>query len=132
MWRWVNDIGTLYQLNGARLKAWDDALPLAQQSLAFGECHDELKSHLGQMQDRCEASLQEPDPLQSYGIEAQHPDAFVMDLLDRDHRKVCEAARSQRRSLKNPPQTIGEYLLNLEHQQLSQTRSRLQIYVDLL
>ena len=61
MWSWVHDIGTLYQLNGARLKAWDDALPLAQQSLAFVECHHELKSHLGQMQGRCEAYLKEPD-----------------------------------------------------------------------
>jgi len=73
-----------------------------------------------------------PEALQSYGIEAQHPDAFVLDLLDRDHRKVCEAARRQRRSLKNPPQTIDEYLLNLANQQLIQTRSRLQIYGDLL
>src|SRR5499427_6080114 len=46
MWSWVHASGTLYQLNGARLKAWDDALPLAQQPLAFTECHD--------------ASLQEP------------------------------------------------------------------------
>jgi transposase len=60
MWSWVNDIGTLYQLNGARLKAWDDALPLAQQPWAFVECHDALKSYLDQMQGRCEASLQEP------------------------------------------------------------------------
>ena len=35
-----------------------------------------------------------PEMLQSYGIEAQHPDAFVLDLLDRDHRKVCEAAHA--------------------------------------
>ena len=28
---------------------------------AFVECHDELKSHRDQMQDRCEAHLQEPD-----------------------------------------------------------------------
>jgi transposase len=61
MWSWVHDIGTLYQLNSARLMAWDDALPLAQQPLAFVECHDKLKSHLGQMQGRCEAYLQEPD-----------------------------------------------------------------------
>ena len=60
MWSWVHDIGTLYQLNGARLKAWDDALPLAQQPWAFVACHDALKSHLDQMQGRCEASLQEP------------------------------------------------------------------------
>src|SRR5262249_36750676 len=56
---WVH-IGTLYQLNGARLKAWDDTLPLAQQPMAFVACHDALKSHLDQMQGRCEASRQEP------------------------------------------------------------------------
>jgi transposase len=61
MWSWVNEIGTLYQLNDARLQAWDDALPLAQQLVAFVECHDALKSHLDQMQGRCEAYLQEPD-----------------------------------------------------------------------
>ena len=61
MWSWVHDIGTLYQLNGARLKAWDDTLPLAQQPWAFVACHDELKSHLDQMQGRCEAHRQEPD-----------------------------------------------------------------------
>jgi transposase len=61
MWSWVNDIRTLYHLNGARLKAWDDTLPLDQQPLAFVACHDEIKSHLSQMQARCQASLQEPD-----------------------------------------------------------------------
>ena len=70
--------------------------------------------------------------LQSYGVEAQHPDEFVMDLLDLDHRKVCAAARNQRRNLKKPAQTIAQYLKNLESQQLTQTRSRLQSYVDLL
>jgi transposase len=34
-------------------------LPLDQQSLAFVECHRELKSHLSQRQARCQASLQE-------------------------------------------------------------------------
>jgi len=61
MWSWVSDIGILYRLNGARLKEWDDTLPLEQQPLAFGACHNELKSHLSQMQARCQTSLQEPD-----------------------------------------------------------------------
>jgi transposase len=61
MWSWVHDIGLLYQLNGVRLKEWDDTLPLEQQSLAFVVCHNELKSHLSQMQARCQTSLQEPD-----------------------------------------------------------------------
>jgi len=61
MWSWVNDIGILYQLNGARLKEWDDTLPLEHQPLAFVACHNELKSHLSQMQARCQTALQEPD-----------------------------------------------------------------------
>jgi transposase len=59
MWAWVNDIRTLYRLNTARLEAWDDTLPLDQQPAAFVEHHGELKSHLSQMQARCEAHLQE-------------------------------------------------------------------------
>lgn len=62
-WRghWVNDLGTLYHLNGARLKVWDDTLPLEQQPWACVACHDELKSHLSQRQGRCETYLHEPD-----------------------------------------------------------------------
>ena len=61
MWSWGHDIGTLYQLNGARLQAWDDPLPFAQHPWAFVACHDALKSHLDQRQGRCEAYLKEPD-----------------------------------------------------------------------
>ncbi len=61
MWTWVNDIRTLYRLGAARLKEWDDTLPLDQQSLAFAQCHDELKSQVSQMQTRFEAHLQESD-----------------------------------------------------------------------
>ena len=46
---------------GARLKEWDDTLPLEHQPLAFVACHNELKSHLSQMQARCQTALQEPD-----------------------------------------------------------------------
>jgi transposase len=60
MWSWVDDIRTLYRLNSARLKEWDDTLPLAQQSSAFVECHGELKGHLNRMQTRCDGHLQEP------------------------------------------------------------------------
>lgn len=60
LWSWVNDIGILYHLNGARLKAWDDTWPLDQQPVAFLACHDALTSHLSQRQARCQGSLQEP------------------------------------------------------------------------
>lgn len=60
MWSWIDDIRSLYRLNTARLKEWDDTLPLEQQPLAFVECHDKLKSHLKRMQGRCDGHLQEP------------------------------------------------------------------------
>jgi len=73
-----------------------------------------------------------PAALEIYGIEAQHPDEFVTDLLDLDPGKVCAAARAQRLGLKNPPKKIAEYLEGLERQQLPETRARLQRYVQLL
>ena len=45
----------------ARLEVWDAMVPLDQQPAAFVERHDELKSHLGEMQERCEVHLKEPN-----------------------------------------------------------------------
>jgi predicted nucleic acid-binding protein len=42
------------------------------------------------------------DTLALFGIEAQHPDEFVISLLDLDVASVCEAVKRQRASLKNP------------------------------
>jgi transposase len=61
MFTWVDDIRELYRLNVARLKEWDERLPLAQQSCAFAECHGALKTKLSEMQERCEAHLQQSD-----------------------------------------------------------------------
>ena len=61
MFVWVDDIRELYRLNKARLEVWDKTLALDHQSPAFGECHDDLKTKLSQMQTRFEAHLQEPD-----------------------------------------------------------------------
>jgi transposase len=61
MCTWVNDIRELYRLNAARLQQWDEPLPLGQQSSAFAECQRVLKTKLSEMQERCEAHLQESD-----------------------------------------------------------------------
>src|SRR5437899_1371917 len=50
------------------------------------------------------------DALAKYGIEAQHPDEFVMHLLDLAPNLVCSAAKKQRGSLKNPPLTVDQYV----------------------
>jgi predicted nucleic acid-binding protein len=57
------------------------------------------------------------------GIDAQHPDEFVLHLLDLAPGIVATAARDHRESLKNPPKTIEEYLNTLDAQGLTQTVS---------
>jgi predicted nucleic acid-binding protein len=70
--------------------------------------------------------------LEQYGIEAQHPDEFITHLIDLAPPVVCEAAKRQRMSLKNPPQSVDELLSAYERQGLAQTVSELRLYDGLL
>ena len=72
------------------------------------------------------------DALAKYGIEAQHPNDFVMHLLDLAPHLVCSAAKRQRESLKNPPLTVEQYLQSLERQGLAQTVSALRQSAELI
>ena len=63
------------------------------------------------------------DVLAPFGIEAQHPDEFILHLLDLTPGAVVAAAENHRQSLKNPPKTVSEYLEMLERQGLTQTVS---------
>ncbi len=63
--------------------------------------------------------------LARYHRAAQHPDDFIADLLDLHAARVCEAAAGQRRSLKNPPKSVDEYLDTLLKQKLTQTVAQL-------
>jgi hypothetical protein len=69
-----------------------------------------------------------PDKLARYNLTAQHPDDFIFDLLDLDAARVCEAAANHRRSLKNPPRTVDEYLDTLLRQGLTQTVGQLRAW----
>jgi hypothetical protein len=59
--------------------------------------------------------------IKPYNLAAQHPDDFIVDLLDLHPAGVLEAAASHRRSLKSPPKTADEYLDTLLAQGLTQT-----------
>ncbi len=48
------------------------------------------------------------DALSPYGIEAQHPDEFIMNLLDLAPGLVAAAAGDHLESLKKPPKTAKE------------------------
>lgn len=65
--------------------------------------------------------------LEQYGMEAQHPDEFILRLLDLAPYAVKEAAETHRQSLKNPPKSIEEFLASLEAQGLLQSVAALRM-----
>jgi hypothetical protein len=69
------------------------------------------------------------ETLAPFGIEAQHPDEFILHRLDLSPGIVTAAATDHRKSLKNPPKTIEEYIDTLEAQGLTQTASVLRDYM---
>ena len=72
------------------------------------------------------------ETLATFDIEAQHPDDFLIGLLDDAPGVVCAAVKRQRESLRNPPKTAQELLATLEGQGLTQFVSRLTQFIDLL
>lgn len=66
--------------------------------------------------------------LAPYGIESQHPDEFVDNLLDLDAAAVVSAAQRQRAQLRNPPIDVDQYLDILLRQGLVQTTKMLSNY----
>lgn len=67
-----------------------------------------------------------------FDIEAQHPDDFLLSLLDVAPGAVCAAVKRQRESLRNPPRTAEELLATLEGQGLTQAVAWLRQFIDLL
>jgi predicted nucleic acid-binding protein len=61
------------------------------------------------------------DVLSPLGIEARHPDEFVMHLLDLSPELVMRAAQDHRQSLKNPVVSVEGYWTALERQGLTRT-----------
>ena len=72
------------------------------------------------------------DALRPYGIEAQHPDEFILHLFDLAPARVVAAAHEHRASLRNPPKTAAEYLSTLEINSLPQTAMELRVYADVI
>jgi len=73
-----------------------------------------------------------PECLDRFGIEAQHPDEFIIHLIDLAPAAVCAAAKRHRASLRRPPKTVDEFLGSLARQRLPETVSRLREYEELI
>jgi hypothetical protein len=63
--------------------------------------------------------------LGKFGIVALHPDDLLGRLINLDIETVCEAARDDRFSLKNPPKSPEEYLDGLEKAGIPRTAAAL-------
>lgn len=72
------------------------------------------------------------ETLARFDIEAQHPDDFLIFLLDLAPGTVCAAVKAQRESLRNPAKSAEEMLDTLEAQGLTQAVARLRQFVALL
>jgi hypothetical protein len=69
--------------------------------------------------------------IKEFGIAAQHPDDFLIHLLDLAPDLVCAAAQRQRLSLKRPPMSIKEYLNCLARQSLPKSVEKLKELIGL-
>ena len=68
--------------------------------------------------------------LGTYGVEAIHPDEFILYLIDHYPAAVCQAASGQLSTLKNPPNSRNEYLDTLRRQGLPHSVARLRELFD--
>jgi hypothetical protein len=65
------------------------------------------------------------DKLQQYGVEAQHPDEFVLHLVDLASGLVCNTVGEQAAALRNPARTVADVLDALRENGLVRSVARL-------
>jgi len=70
--------------------------------------------------------------LMKYSLAAQHPDDFMLDLLNLAPEVVYGSIRRIRKRLKSPPMTADVYLDNLEQNGLTISVSNLRKFVSIL
>ena len=70
--------------------------------------------------------------LSEFGIQAQHPDEFVGNVLSHSCGAVCAILNRQRACLRNPPIEPDELLNTLEKQGLPESVSKLRQFRNLL
>jgi predicted nucleic acid-binding protein len=68
------------------------------------------------------------EAIAKWGIEAQHPDDFLVNQFHLDTPKFLEAVRTVRNRLKAPPKSVDQYLDTLRGQGLLATVSELEAF----
>ena len=72
------------------------------------------------------------ESLKPYNVVAQHPDDFILDLIDLRPPLVLTCFKEDRKHYSNPPYSVEEYLENLLRQGLSKTVAYLSEYRHLI
>jgi predicted nucleic acid-binding protein len=70
--------------------------------------------------------------LRPFGVEAQHPDEFITNLIDLSPQTVCSAAKKCRARLNRPVMEAEEYLDALARCQLTNTVAVIRESADLI
>ncbi|MGD0665131.1 MAG: PIN domain-containing protein [Rhabdochlamydiaceae bacterium] len=70
--------------------------------------------------------------LETFGIEAQHPDDFFLNQSGLQQGLFLAAIKRVRQSLKKPPKTPEEYLDVLRRHSLAKTAELLENYIDII
>jgi PIN domain len=118
-------------------RAVPDALVTDYDQLIAGlELPDADDRHVLAAAIRCHASVIvtynerdfPPTALAPFGIEAQHPDEFVENVLDLDPAAVVAAAQRQRANLMNPAMDVDGFLEMLSRLGLVRTTEQLSRY----
>lgn len=73
-----------------------------------------------------------PEALAPFGIEAQHPDEFLMHQQDLAPESFIQCARRIRARLVNPPRSSDEYLASLRKAQLILVADQLELVKNLI
>ncbi|MEN9870765.1 MAG: hypothetical protein RLZZ171_1753 [Cyanobacteriota bacterium] len=69
--------------------------------------------------------------LNKYGIEAQHQDTFITNLIDLHPVQVIEAVEKCHQRRKKPPCSFEEYLMRLQKQELPNTVSMIKEFKNI-
>lgn len=72
------------------------------------------------------------ESLRPLGVRAQHPDEFILHVIDLDAAAVCHAVRTVRERLKKPAYNVAGLLELLQSQGLPVTVSKLREFEELL
>ena len=99
-------------------EAFPEAMVLDYEPLIPGMSNHEKDRHVAAAAVKAGAQVIVTANLRDFarlpvGIEASHPDAFLCDLLDLDHRAVLDTLRQQVAVLRRPPQTLDDLLRKL-------------------